>query len=282
MKLKFMSFLISLFTVMFLVMTEPVSISALDSNLVPDTDESKTKSLTVYFYVEKLGVPTAIGGAEIGIYKIADLKTQNGSANYSVTESYTSLAKTEQNRDITFEGISFSESVELAKDFAKIAQKEKPLKTAVTNNNGICKFDGLEQAMYLVCELSAKGQAEKYQLFEPYMISVPLAVSYNGVNEWQYDVLSEPKTKVSSGGNDEISSESSDESKPESSGGNDEISKDVSSESKPESSQPQSSSPVFTGDGSQNIVTALLGICFASLAATLLLNHKKKGADENE
>ena len=285
MKLKFMSLLISLFTVMFLVMTEPVSISAFDSDLVPNIDETLRKSLTVYFYVEKLGVPTPIDGAEIGIYKIADLKTKNGSANYSVTETYSSLAKIKNDRDITFEGISFSESVELAKNFDKTAQKEQPLKTAVTDHSGICKFDDLEQGMYLVRELSATGTAEKYQYFDAYMISVPLTVSYNGVNEWQYDVLSDPKTKVSSGGGDEISKDTSAESKPESTI-SDISAPDISmpESSQPQISQPQSSSPppVFTGDSSSNMVIALLGMCFASLAVVLALNYKKKGADENE
>ena len=288
MKLKFMSLLISLFTVMFLVMTEPVSISAFDSDLVPDIDENLNKSLTVYFYVEKLGVPTPIDGAEIGIYKIADLKTKNGSANYSVTETYSSLAKIKNDRDITFEGISFSESVELAKSFEEIAKKEQPLKTAVTNSDGICRFDALEQGMYLVRELSKTGTAEKYQSFAAYMISVPFPESHDGLNEWQYDVLSEPKTKISSGSGDEISKDTSDESRTESSEPSDssiiEISKHTSDTSKTDSSQPQSSSPlpIFTGDSSSSMVIALLGICFASLAAVLALNHKKKGADENE
>lgn len=289
MKLKFMSLLMSLFTIMLLVMTEPVGVFALDNNLVPDIDESRNKSLTVYFYVEKIGVPTPIEGAEIGIYKIADLKTLNGSANYSVSESYPALAKNDKNRDITFEGISFSESVALAKDFSKTAEKNEPLKTSVTDADGICKFDNLEQGMYLVRELSASGDAKKYQLFDPYIISVPLAVSVKNVNEWQYDVLSEPKTKISSGSYDEISKQTSDESKieisaPEQSGNNDEISKQTSYESKPEKSNPESSSPApaYTGDNSIKTIISLVGICFASMAVVTALNIKKKGEDENE
>jgi len=278
MKLKFMSLLVSLFTAVLLVMTEPVGVFALDNNLVPDIDQTQTKNLTVYFYVEKLGIPTPLDGAEIAVYKIADLNTNNGSANYTVCESYSSIAKKDGNRDVTFDGISYSESVSLAKKFAQTAESLSPLATGVTDDNGICKFNALEQGMYLVRELSADGSAKKYQLFEPYMISVPLAVSVNSVNEWQYDVLSEPKTKVSSGSHDEVSKQTSDESRPES-----EPSKPESEPSKPQSSQPESSPPpVFTGDTSSRVVIVLVGICFASLAATLLLNHKKKGVDENE
>ena len=293
MKLKFMSLLVSLFTAVLLVMTEPVGIFALDSNLVPDIDTSQTKSLTVYFYVEKLGVPTPIDGAEIGIYKIADLKAENGSANYTVSEAYSSLAKTDKNRDVTFEGISFSESVELAKKFADTAEILSPVSTGVTDNSGICKFEVLEQGMYLVCELSSSGSAKNYQFFEPYMVSVPLAEKVGSVNEWKYDVLSEPKTKVTSGSSDEISKDTSDDSRLESetpqssenSGSDDSVSKQNSSDSKTQSSTPESSSnpPVFTGDSSARVVVALVGMCFASLAAVLALtNKKKKGADENE
>ena len=177
------------------------------------------------------------------------------------------MAVYEDDRDVTFEGISFSESVSLAKKFAGIAETLSPVATAVTDGNGMCKFDALAQGMYLVRELSASGDAKKYQLFEPYMISVPLAVSVNGVNEWQYDVLSEPKTKVSSGSHDEVSKQTSDDSRPES-----------SEPSKPESSVP----PVFTGDSSARVIIALVGVCFASLAVVLALTNKKKGADENE
>lgn len=287
MKLKFMSLLVSLFTAVLLVMTEPVGVFALDNNLVPDIDENQNKSLTVYFYVQKLGVDTAIEGAEIGIYKIADLKSENGSANYTVSETYSSLAKIKNDKDTTFEGISFSESVELAKKFADIAETLSPIATGVTDSNGVYQFNDLEQGMYLVRELSASGEAKKYQLFEPYMVSVPLAVSVNEVNEWQYDVLSEPKTKVSSGSHDEVSKQTSDDSRPESS----EPSKPESSKpesSKPESSTPQSSQPessvppVFTGDSSARVIIALVGVCFASLAVVLALTNKKKGADENE
>ena len=288
MKLKFMSLLVSLFTAMLLVMTEPVGIFALDNNLVPDIDENQNKSLTVYFYVQKLGVDTAIEGAEIGIYKIADLESENGSANYTVSETYFSLAKIENDKDTTFEGISFSESVELAKKFANIAETLSPVATGVTDSNGVYQFDNLEKGMYLVRELSASGDAKKYQLFEPYMVSVPLAVSVSEVNEWQYDVLSEPKTKVSSGSHDEVSKQTSDDSKPESSQPSkpesSQPSKPESSQpSKPESSQPESSvPPVFTGDGSARMIIALVGVCFASLAVVLALTNKKKGADENE
>ena len=286
-KLKYLSLLVSLLTVMLFVVTGPFSVLALEENSVPDIENEK-KSLTVYFFVQLVGVDTPIEGAEVGIYRIADLKTSFGSANYTVLDKYAELKKTQDDRDVTFEGISVSESIALAKKFAVFS--ETPEITAVTDENGMCKFDDLEQGMYLVKELSASGEAQKYQLFEPYMISVPLAVSniQTGGKIWQYDVLSEPKTKVSSGSHSEMSTGTSEVSNPEQSISETSTSSETSiSETSQTStvSQPsqssQSSNPIFTGDTSYSIVVAMVGVMFASLAVVLMTKNKKE-ADDNE
>ena len=291
-KLKYLSLLVSLLTVMLFVVTGPFSVLALEENSVPDIENEK-KSLTVYFFVQLVGVDTPIEGAEVGIYRIADLKTSFGSANYTVLDKYAELKKTQDDRDVTFEGISVSESIALAKKFAVFA--ETPEMTAVTDKNGMCKFDDLEQGMYLVRELSASGDAQKYQLFEPYMISVPLTVSniQTGGKIWQYDVLSEPKTKVSSGSHSEMSTGTSEVSNPEQSISETSTSSETSisetsiSETSQTStvSQPsqtsQPSNPIFTGDTSYSVVVAMVGVMFASLAVVLMTKNKKE-ADDNE
>ena len=139
-KLKYLSLLVSLLTVMLFVVTGPFSVLALEENSVPDIENEK-KSLTVYFFVQLVGVDTPIEGAEVGIYRIADLKTSFGSANYTVLDKYAELKKTQDDRDVTFEGISVSESIALAKKFAVFS--ETPEITAVTDENGMCKFDDL-------------------------------------------------------------------------------------------------------------------------------------------
>lgn len=286
MKLKYLSLVVSLLTVMLFAMTGPFSVLALEDNSMPDIENEK-KSLTVYFYVQKIGVDMPIEGAEIGIYKIADLETSFGSANYTVLDKYAGLKKTQDNKDITFDGISVTESVELAKKFADIA--DKPEMTAVTNEDGMCGFADLEQGMYLVRELSASQEAAKYQMFEPYMISVPLAVrGAQAGNSWQYDVLSEPKTKVSSGSHSEISTHTSEVSNPESSIPVSSV-PEPSKTSEPERSQTSQISqtsqpdnpPIFTGDASSSIVIAMLGVMFASLAVVFMSKGKKE-ADDNE
>ena len=169
------------------VMLEPVSVFAQSDNKVPDlTDEPN--SLTVYFFIQKTGVDTPIEGAGIAIHKIADLSVHDGSASYIITDEYASLKKSVDGRDVTLEGISVSESVALSKKFAKLTGE--PEQTAVTDNNGRCTFSGLEKGMYLVEEISAVGPAADYEMFEPYMISVPLAENYTGSYVWNYNVLS--------------------------------------------------------------------------------------------
>jgi len=289
-KLKYLSLLVSLLTVMLFVVTGPFSVLALEENSVPDIENEK-KSLTVYFFVQLVGVDTPIEGAEVGIYRIADLKTSFGSANYTVLDKYAELKKTQDDRDVTFEGISVSESIALAKKFAVFS--ETPEMTAVTDENGMCKFDDLEQGMYLVREISASGDAQKYQLFQPYMISVPLAVSdiRTGGKIWQYDVLSEPKTKVSSGSHSEMSTGTSEVSNPEQSIPEKSVPEQSISEtsqksqtstvSQPSQASQSSSNPIFTGDTSYSVVVAMVGVMFASLAVVLMTKNKKE-ADDNE
>lgn len=292
MKLKCFSLFLSLLTVMLFVMTEPVGVFAQEENRVPDID-NRTKSLTVYFYIQKNGVDTPIEGAEIGIYKIADLQTEGGSAYYTVSEQYDSLRKTKDDRDVTFEGISVTESVELAKNFAALAKS--PDATAFTDNRGTCSFTDMEQGMYLVCELSADGEAAQYELFAPYLISVPLFAAETGIDDWQYDVLSEPKTKIVV----EVS-EPSETSEPSDTGIHTSDPSETSIDlerSEPESSTPdipstpgtvstppessQDTSTVITGDSSW--IFGIFGLwCVSALLVVIANQKKKKGADENE
>lgn len=301
MKLKCYSFLIAFLTVILFAITEPVSVFAVNENSVPDIDD-QSKSLTVYFFIQKTGVDTPIPGAEIGIYKIADLQVEGGSANYTVLDEYASLKKVEDERDVTFDGLSFSDSTKLAKQFAELVKE--PEETALTNDKGICKFYNMQQGMYLVCELSVTGEAEQYELFEPYMISVPLAVENNdGENEWLYEVLSEPKTKVidltseESGGNPNVSEVSTvsdtsgiEHSQPsKSSSLSDSSSPAVSSQPQPSASSEVTHQPSQTSDGTTiftgettSWIFAILGMWFASVLVVLMTGKKKKGVDENE
>ena len=178
---------------MFCLMFNSLNALALDANRMPDIND-QAKELTVYFYVQKMGVDTPISGAEIAIYKIADLDVIGGSANYTVVEQYQTLQKKEHGIDVTFNGLRGSDVTQVASDFNAIVKTAD--QTGVTNDQGICVFSNLEQGMYLVKEISATQDALKYEFFAPYIISVPLADTLGNENQWLYKVLSEPKTVV--------------------------------------------------------------------------------------
>lgn len=212
-----------------------VSVSAAqDDNRMPAlTDEPK--SLAVYFYIQKTGVDTPIQGAHIAVCQIANLTVRGGSAEYEVLPAYDSLQKLQDGKDVTFNGITGSESQNLAKLFFEIV--EEPEHTGITDAVGICRFDIEKPGMYLVWEVAAEGDAENYEEFAPYLISVPLADRLTEDNQWLYEVITEPKTKVEEKSKPESSEPES--SEPESS--EPESSEPESSE--PESSQPESSEP---------------------------------------
>ena len=255
------------------LMLEPVSAFAAESDRMPDlTDEAG--NLTVYFMVQKTGVDTPLSGAHVAINKVADLNVKGGSAEYTVTKEFSNLQKLDGDRDVTFAGISVSDSIALAKVFA--LQVGDPESEKVTGEDGRCSFENLDRGMYLVREVSAEGDATEFEFFEPYFISVPLARVYVGENEWLYDVLSEPKTVEirpvpSSEPSPPISSEpsppvSSEPSPP-----------DSSPHSEPESPTPSSDpggNPVLTGEYSYIFI--VFGVMFASALISVLIHRKKK------
>lgn len=248
---------------------------------VSDIDNSKEKSLSVYFYTQKVGVDTPIEGAEIGVSKIADITVKNGNIEYNVLSDYAEL------RDTKFEGITVDESKEIAKRFDEIVETNN---TKVTDKDGLCKFTILENGVYLVKHISSTGDAERYTMFEPYIILVPYVSEVN--TDWVYDVLSEPKTAMV----DDVSTveqsskpEQSDDSDVESSGYD--VS-DVSDDSDWETSgaesdysdrgtsrTEQSDNSVLTGDTTKNIMLIFGGLF--CLSALLMVVLTKKGVDND-
>ncbi len=261
------------------LMLEPVGVFAESGDRVPDlTDESK--SLTVYFFIENNGEDTPIEGATVSLHKIADLSVSGGSARYLTLDKYADLKKTEDGTDITFEGISASDSNILSKDFAKLTGE--PEQIAVTDKKGKCTFEHLEKGMYLVQEIRSEGDAERYEKFEPYMVSVPLAENFTGDYEWVYDVLSEPKTVVkrfeqsepSESSEPSKTSEPSELSEPSESSEVSKPSEPIESSQPSLPSQPDDDPPVTTGDLT-NWAIILGAVVFSAVALALLFTKRK-------
>ena len=186
--------ILPMFAALLLVIPWLLSAFAETSYSMPDI-EDKDLSLTIAFIAHNDGDNTPVSGAEFSVCKVADLSCTNGNAEYKLLPEYISLAKIVDGRDDTFNGITASESLNLAGGL--VSKTKKYDRSAVTDKEGVCVFKDLEQGMYLVRETNKTGISAKYSTVEPYLISLPLgyATTTNG-NYWQYDVLSEPKTVV--------------------------------------------------------------------------------------
>ena len=213
------------------IMLEPVSAFAYQTSyqtdVVPEI-EDEALSLTINFCYSKNAIDIPISGAGIGINRISDLEVVNGFAHYTVVDydDYKDLIKIDQyGDDVTFAGISGTESNKLAARFALKAPE--PEQMEYTGLNGLAKFTDLEAGMYLVREVDVTGRAADYSEFDAFLVSVRLAMDFSGENVWKYDVIADPKTKVT------------ENSVPESS-----IPISSTPESSTESSTPESSIPI--------------------------------------
>ena len=192
-EMKKMKFIASTVAAAVFVMFCTLAAFAQSSNKMPDIDDNEL-NLTIHFYVQNIGVDVPISGAEVAIYKVAQLECHGGSAEYALLPKYSQLRIYENGKDVTFDGMSVSAADAISKNLAELV--EEPDFTGVTDSSGDCVFDNIPRGMYLVRELSAKGDAEKYELISPYIISVPLGVQDPDGNSWEYDILSQPKTKI--------------------------------------------------------------------------------------
>ena len=160
------------------IILEPINVFAYDN-----IDSNRAKSLTVHFYTQKNGIDTPIDGAKIGIAKIADISIENNNIHYEINPIYDDL-------DISFDGMSVSDSVEISKKISKLTNNYNYI--SETNKDGKCKFNIKDNGIYLIVELEAKRNAINYEIFDPYIILVPFATNEN--KDWTYDIISEPKT----------------------------------------------------------------------------------------
>lgn len=158
---------------------------------MPDiSDTEKTLEVT-YTYAG-----TGISGAEISLYRIADITVKNGRADYSFTDEYAAYAE-----ETDFETLTTEESIALAETI-DITEKRKTAK-AVTDENGMVTFTNLENGMYLAVQTGKSGAAEQYETFTSFLIAVPYASiseeteeNGNRTGEWIDNVVCYPKTET--------------------------------------------------------------------------------------
>ena len=148
--------------------------------------EQQENTATIQFSQKdsETSVVTNIPDATFAIYKVADIVYDNNAsfATYTLSNDY----------KITEIDFNAEKSSEAAEKLFSLANKLDPVATDKTDENGACTFKNLPDGMYLIAELKAEGEAAKYELAKPFLVSLPLYTN----NEWKHVVTIAPKSEV--------------------------------------------------------------------------------------
>lgn len=151
--------------------------------------EQQENTVTIQFSQKdsETSVVTNIPDATFAIYKVADIVYDNNApfATYTLSNDY-------KITEIDFDGMNAEKSNEAAEKLFTLANKLDPVATGKTNEDGQVTFANLPDGMYLVAETKAEGEASKYELAKPFLVSLPLYT--NG--EWKHNVTISPKSEV--------------------------------------------------------------------------------------
>ncbi|MDO4523199.1 MAG: hypothetical protein Q4B57_08665 [Eubacteriales bacterium] len=171
------------------------AVQASEEDRMPDLDETK-RSLTVTMMyadpnesTEKEIVRKVMPGVEVKLLKVADLKVEGGSANFTLQERF-------RDSGIELAGITAEESRSAAEKLAGMVTKEDAPKVVTTDAEGVAAFDGLEDGMYLVYQEPGANVAFRIDEITTMLISVPNPVKEEGNNHWDYAVALHPKTEL--------------------------------------------------------------------------------------
>ena len=151
--------------------------------------EQQENTATIQFSQKdsETSVVTNIPDATFAIYKVADIVYDNNApfVTYTLSDNY-------KTTEINFDGMNAEKSSEAAEKLFSLANKLDPVVTDKTDENGACAFKNLPDGMYLVAELKAEGEAAKYELAKPFLVSLPLYTN----SEWKHTVAIAPKSEV--------------------------------------------------------------------------------------
>lgn len=123
---------------------------------------------------------TPIEGAEITLYQIAEAKEVNYNLTFELLENLN-----ECNIDL-----SDLKDSNLIKNLEEcIKDKELPIRTILTDENGIANFEELKLGLYLVKETN---KVKGYSNIDSFIIMIPENID----NTWIYDIEATPKTDI--------------------------------------------------------------------------------------
>lgn len=155
---------------------------------MPDLrDEDGTLMVDVTYFDEDLEVP--ITGAELTLYKVADLTVSNGYALYRLTEPFSDSG-------VDLGSMTAARSIEAAGILYDIVTEKKLEGKMVISEDGIVDFGEVSHGMYLIAQTGARDEARDYKRIDPYLVMAPQPltdIDETGENDWEYDVLSIPK-----------------------------------------------------------------------------------------
>lgn len=120
-----------------------------------------------------------IKGAEISLYKVADLSEKNNHFAYNYTESFNKC-------DASLTNL---EDKDLTNNILKCFNDNINGIKKITNELGTTKFNNLSLGLYLVKETNT---VEGFSNFDPYLIMIPKNIN----NKYVYDITSKPKSEI--------------------------------------------------------------------------------------
>lgn len=123
---------------------------------------------------------TPIEGAELTLYQIAEVKEVNYNLTYQLLENLNECNVDLSNLD---DQNLISDLEDCLKD------KELPIRTNLTNKDGISNFEELKLGLYLVKQTN---KVKGYSNIDSFLIAIPTLDD----NTWIYDLESTPKTDI--------------------------------------------------------------------------------------
>lgn len=136
-----------------------------------------------------------MSGVTVKLAKIADLKVNGGSADYTLLEKYQEAAKKAGVSELA--GMTADESNTLALALAQVEGKDEV--EVSTDEEGKAVFEGLEPGMYLVFQDENANTDYRVDSIANFLISVPYPVTAQNEgdqNAWNYTVEVTPKTEL--------------------------------------------------------------------------------------
>ena len=129
--------------------------------------------------LHELEEDTYVEGAEIRLYRVADIVKNRVKLTFEYTEEFSSC-------EVSLDNL---EREELSKDIAKCVKEDSTSLVDYTDDDGYVKFDELPLGLYLIKQTN---KVDGYSVIEPFLVHTPATRD----NRWVYDIEATPKTEI--------------------------------------------------------------------------------------